>query len=110
MTTGADTRINGIVQAAKKAFKKSIQAEKEDKLAKFLEKNTDDTEKTVESDEENSEQPQIKEKYTEEQYLKEQNLKLKQQLLQSSSDSADNSDNSYNDDDQVNGKMIYCII
>lgn len=98
-STNAEAKLNGIVQAAKKAFKKP--AEKEDELAKFLEKNTDDT---MESEEENSEQPvQPKAKYTEEQYLKDQNEKLKEQLLQSSSDSDDSMDDSDDMDDRVNG-------
>lgn len=103
----ADTKINGIVQqSAKKAIKKP---EKEDELAKFLAKNSDDTEKTVESDEEKSERPEEKEKYTEEQYLKEQNEKLKEQLLQSSSESEENMDDSDDDGEdgaRVNGNII----
>lgn len=106
----AEARVNGIVQAAKKSFKK---AEKEDEMAKFL-ANSDDIEKMVESDEEeNTEQPQDKKKYTEEEYLKVQNLKLKEQLLQSSSESADNFDGSDNDDDddRVNGNItMICTV
>lgn len=101
-TNASEAKLNGIVQSAKKSFKKQP---KEDELAKFLEKNTDDTEKTAESDEENSEQPIQKPKYTEEQYLKDQNAKLKEQLLQSSSDSEDNMDDSDDIDDRVNGKL-----
>lgn len=100
----AEARVNGIVQAAKKSFKK---AEKEDEMAKFL-ANSDDIEKMVESDEEeNTEQPQDKKKYTEEEYLKVQNLKLKEQLLQSSSESADNFDDSDIEEDRVNGNMRF---
>lgn len=96
-STHSAAKVNGIVEL-KKPNKK---ASKEDELSKFLARNSDDTEKTVESEEEKSDAEEV----TEEQFLKEQNEMLKEQLLQDSSES----DGDFNDSDsdrRINGTSI----
>lgn len=85
----------------KKTTKK---APKEDAVAKFL-ANSDDTENLPESEDEKPE----REEYTEEQYLQEQNLKYKQQLLEDSSESEPNYDDSDNDAVEMNGKLLLLL-
>lgn len=92
-STHAAAKVNGVVEP-KKPVKK---APKEDEVGKFL-ANSDDTEKTAESEEEKSEQ----EEFTEEHFLKEQNALFKNQLLQDSSESEADSDDS---DRRANGEF-----
>lgn len=73
---------------------------KEDPVAKIL-ANSDDTENQIESDTEKSEHEEY---ITEEQYLKEQNLLLKEQMLQDSSESEHLDSDS---DEQLNGGFLY---
>lgn len=86
-------KVNGVVESKKPAKK----VNKEDELDKFL-ANSDDTDKPIESDDEKSEREEI----TEEQFLKEQNEMLKEQLLQDSSESEMDSDS----EQQVNGMFF----
>lgn len=103
-SSSSTAQVNGVVQPPKAAIKKP---EKEDTVSKFLAKNTDDTEKAMASEgdtSESEEKEKEKDTKTEEQYLKEENLKLKAQFLQSSSDSEETTDDS--DDDGVNGSVF----
>lgn len=88
----AATKVNGIVEPKKPPKKTS----KEDEVSKFLANVSTERDKTAESEEERSEH----EEYTEDHFLAEQNMMLKEQLLQDSSDSDANSDS-----DQLNGKI-----
>lgn len=78
--TAVAPKLNGVVEP-KKPTKK---AAKEDEMAKFL-ANSDDTDKPIESDDEKSDREEI----TEEQFLKEQNRMLKEQLLEDSDSELD---------------------
>lgn len=78
-STHAAARVNGVVDPRKPVKK----LPKEDPVGKFL-ANSNDTENAVESDTEKSEHEEY---ITEEQYIKEQNLMLKEQMLQDSSES-----------------------
>lgn len=89
--TNAAAKVNGVVES-KKPLKK---APKEDEVSTFLAKNSDDTEKAVESEDETSDHEEI----TEEQFLKEQNELHKAQLLRDSSEDSDESDS----DRRLNG-------
>lgn len=96
-STHSAVKVNGVGEL-KRPNKK---VPKEDELSKFLARNSDDTEKTAESEEEKSDTEEI----TEEQFLKEQNEMLKEQLLQDSSES----DGDFNDSDsdhRINGTSI----
>lgn len=97
-STSAAAKVNGIVKP-KKPVKKTP---KEDEVAKFLE-NSVDTEKLIETEEEKSEDENASPIVTEEQFLKEQNDILKEQLLEDSSDSDMVDDDS--DMEVVNGKL-----